>query len=79
MAVNNSKLLDQQTVVEFGDRLQALAAKLAGFKPALIGFVDDVPGDIGNQLALLAGMADYMNQEICSIGESLASMGAQPD
>ncbi|WP_443691095.1 hypothetical protein [Pseudomonas sp.] len=73
MADNHSSKLSQQPEVEeIANRLQAIAAQLAGFKPTLDTAIEDVPAEIGNTLVLLGGMADYMNNEISTLAERLA-------
>ncbi|MEA9996275.1 hypothetical protein QN382_12345 [Pseudomonas sp. 10B1] len=57
------------------NKLQAIAAQLAGFKPTLDTAIEDVPAGIGNTLVLLGGMADYMNNEISVLAERLSLIG----
>ncbi|MEB0078278.1 hypothetical protein QN386_10415 [Pseudomonas sp. CCI3.2] len=64
-------LPQQPGVEEIANRLQAIAAQLAGFKPTLDTALEDVPADIGNTLVLLGGMADYMNVELSILAERL--------
>lgn len=73
MAENHSSKLSQQPgVEEIANRLQAIAAQLAGFKPTLDTALEDVPAEICNMLALLGGLADYMNNELSLLAEQLA-------
>lgn len=77
MATNHSSKLSQQPgVEEIANRLQAIAAQLAGFKPTLDTAIEDVPAAIGNTLVLLGGMADHMNNEISTLAERLSLIAA---
>jgi len=77
MAIDHSNLLNQQPeVVQIADRLQAIAAQLAGVKPILDNTLEDVPAEAGNTLALVAGLVDYTQKDLSSLAELLqASAG----
>lgn len=62
----------QPEIVDTANRIQAMAAQLAGFKPTLDCALEDVPVGVGNTLAMLGGMADYMNIELSILAERLS-------
>lgn len=74
-ADHTSKLSAQPKVEEIGNRVQEIANRLAGFKPALDSHLEDVDAEIGDSLAMLAGLADYVQIELTMIGEQLAAIG----
>lgn len=75
MAENQStKLSEQPEVVEIGNRVQEISARMAGFKGALDQHLETVDQDVGNSLAMLAGLAEYMQLELSAIGERLGGI-----
>lgn len=68
---NNSKLTTQPTVEEIANRICEIAARMAGLKPAIDQHLEDVDLDVGNSLAILAGLSEYMSKELTMLGEQL--------
>lgn len=71
---NDSKLSYQQEVESLAQRVMEIAARMAGFKPLLDSAQHDVDQETGNTLALLAGAAGYMQDDLMRIGEQLSAM-----
>lgn len=74
MAEINFTLPVQQEVAEIASRVQEIAARMAGFKPALDQHLEDVDQRVGNSLAMLAGLAGYVGDELGMIGERLSAI-----
>lgn len=74
MAEINFTLLVQQEVADIASRVQEIAARMAGFKPALDQHLEDVDQSVGNSLAMLAGLAGYVGGELGMIGERLSAI-----
>lgn len=55
-------------------RVQQIAAQMAGFKPTLDNHQENVDKPIGDSLAMLAGMAEYIGAELGMIGERLTTI-----
>lgn len=71
---NNNKLTAQPTVEEIGNRICEIAAQMAGFKPSLDQHLEDVDKNVGDSLAMLAGMAEYVQFDLSVIGEQLIAI-----
>lgn len=59
---------------DLATRVQQIAAQMAGFKPTLDNHQENVDKPIGDSLAMLAGMAEYVGAELGMIGERLATI-----
>ncbi len=57
------------------NRIHSIAAQLAGFKPTIAGLFDAVDKDTGDTLALLGGMAEYLNNDLATIADKLDRLG----
>lgn len=64
----------KNTTEALATRVQEIAAQLAGFKPTLDQYLEDVDQDIGNVLAMLGGMAEYVQRELTDIGGELTGL-----
>lgn len=59
---------------DLATRVQQIAAQMTGFKPTLDSHQEDVDKTVGDSLAMLAGMAEYVGSELGMIGERLATI-----
>lgn len=75
---NNNKLTAQPTVEEIGNRICEIAARMAGVKPAIDQHLEEVDQEVGNSLAMLAGLSEYMSKELTMLGEQLSVSHRSP-
>lgn len=59
---------------DLATRVQQIAAQMAGFKPTLDNQQEHVDKAVGDSLAMLAGMAEYVGAELGMIGERLTTI-----
>lgn len=59
---------------DLATRVQQIAAQLAGFKPTLDSHQENVDGGVGDSLAMLAGLSEYIGGELGMIGERLTAI-----
>lgn len=59
---------------DLATRVQQIAAQTAGFKPTLDSYQENVDKTVGDSLAMLAGMAEYVGAELGMIGERLTAI-----
>lgn len=62
---------------EIANRLHSIAAQLAGFKPTIGGLLEGVDKDAGDTLALLGGMAEYINNDLATIADELERLARE--
>lgn len=62
---------------ESANRIHSIAAQLAGFKPTIAGLLENVDKDVGDTLALLGGMADYLNNDLATIADKLERLARE--
>jgi hypothetical protein len=79
MAIHQfNKLSAQPTVEEIGHRVQEIGSRMVGFKSSLDYHLEGVDGDIGDSLAMLAGLSEYMSMELITLGEQLSVIHCNP-
>lgn len=59
------------------NRLHSIAAQLAGFKPTIAGLLEGVDKDVGDTLALLGGMAEYLNNDLATIADKFERLARE--
>jgi len=68
---------EKSEIAGISDELHDIASRLAGFEPVLKMLGASADAGLGNSLEMMAGMSQYINENICRIADRLSGLDSQ--